>query len=101
MSQTTICYGPNAILPADLIRKLYGLDESLSTRKLTLSEIQKLTGAPWKYIKKAVTDPTSIVHGKCPCRYCPYAILSAGLIRKLYGLDESFSTRKLTFVIFI
>ena len=71
MSQTTIRYCPYAILSAGLIRKLYGLDDSLSTRKLTLSEIQKLTGAPWKYIKQAVTDPTSIVSGKCPCRYCP------------------------------
>ena len=71
MSQNTIRYCPYAILSAGLIRKLYGLDESLSTRKLTLSEIQKLTGAPLKYINQAVTDPTSIVPGKCPFRYCP------------------------------
>ena len=71
MIQITRRYCPYAILSAGLIRKLYGLDEFLSTGKLTLSEIQKLTGAPWKYIKQAVTDPTLIVPGKCPCRYCP------------------------------
>ena len=36
-----------------------------------MSTIQKLTGAPWKYVKQAVTSPESIIPGDCPCRYCP------------------------------
>jgi hypothetical protein len=57
-----------------LIRKLHGTDELVSKQispKLALTKIQMLTGAPWKYIKMAITNPQAIDPGKCFCRHCP------------------------------
>jgi hypothetical protein len=36
-----------------------------------LTKIKLLTGATWKFIKQAVTNPASIIPGKFPCRHCP------------------------------
>jgi len=44
----------------ELIRRLYGCDRSSigsNTCYISLTNISRLTGAPWKFIKQAVTNP--------------------------------------------